>query len=59
MKAQETWNSFNAVQSKIEEIKIDDENQEQHEQERTAFKSRYFFITLELETLIEEKVMAT
>jgi len=47
------------VQSKIEEIKIDDENQEQHEQERTAFKSRYFFITLELETLIEEKVMAT
>lgn len=59
-KAQEIWNSFfNAVQSEIK-IRIDDENQhEQHEEERTAFESRYFFIASKLETLIEEKAVAT
>ncbi|XP_071642775.1 uncharacterized protein [Temnothorax longispinosus] len=49
------WKGFDDVQSKIEEIELEDVDQEDHQEERTQFENKYFSIVVDLETLIEEK----
>ncbi|XP_071576231.1 uncharacterized protein [Temnothorax nylanderi] len=51
----DNWKAFDDIQSKIEEIELEDVNQEGHQEERTQFKNKYFSIVVDLETLIEEK----
>jgi len=57
-KASELWGSFNEAQSAIEELEPEEANEPTHLLERDTFESRYFAVTVELETLIERKSAA-
>lgn len=55
----ENWQNFNDIQSSIEETEADEDSQYEHHEERTQFETKYFAITVDLETLIEGKQEAT
>jgi len=52
------WLEFDGIQGSIEALKIGDQAEVNHEEERASFEGRYFAITIALETLIEEKLLA-
>lgn len=57
-KVSELWGSFNEAQSAIEELEPEEANEPIYLVERDMFESRYFAVTVELETLIERKSVA-
>lgn len=58
-KGEWVWDTFNETQSAIEELEPEDENEASHHEERNIFESRYFSVTVDLETLIDNKTEDT